>query len=266
MAALDHPATPAPAPGGVAEGHRFVFVCGLHRSGTSLLASWLKGHPAVSGFSGTGVPEDEGQHLQSVYPPASASGGPGRFGFDPAAHLTEDSPLATPANRQRLLDAWVPHWDLSRPVLVEKSPPNLVRTRFLQALFPGAAFVVLMRDPVAVSCATRKWSGTSPASLLEHWLACHETYAADAPHLAHALLLRYEDLVADPAGELGRVWDFLGLEPVAAPADARGGINERYHAEWRTWFRGPFGRWRWRRLRERLEGRVGRFGYALPEW
>ena len=27
---------------------------------------------------------------------------------------------------------------MSKPVLVEKSPPNLIRTRFLQALYPEA--------------------------------------------------------------------------------------------------------------------------------
>ena len=51
--------------------YRYVFVTGLHRSGTSLLARCIAQHPQVSGFSGTGVPEDEGQLLQSVYPPGS---------------------------------------------------------------------------------------------------------------------------------------------------------------------------------------------------
>ena len=53
--------------------HTYVFVGGLHRSGTSLLARSLEAHPSVSGFRDTGVPEDEGQHLQSVYPAGSPS-------------------------------------------------------------------------------------------------------------------------------------------------------------------------------------------------
>ena len=64
--------------------HRFVFLAGLHRSGTTLLARLLAAHPEVSGFSGTGVPADEGQHLQTVYPAAKVYGGPGRFGFAPS--------------------------------------------------------------------------------------------------------------------------------------------------------------------------------------
>src|SRR5207249_5367403 len=61
--------------------HRFVFVGGLHRSGTSLMARTIAGHPEVSAFTGTGVPEDEGQHLQTVYPKPSARQQAGRFAF-----------------------------------------------------------------------------------------------------------------------------------------------------------------------------------------
>ena len=61
------------------DGGRFVFVGGLHRSGTTPLARVLGAHPEISGLSGTGVSEDEGQHLQDVYPRIRAHGGMGRF-------------------------------------------------------------------------------------------------------------------------------------------------------------------------------------------
>ena len=50
--------------------HRLVFVGGLHRSGTTPLTRCLAAHAQISGFAHTGVEEDEGQHLQTVHPPA----------------------------------------------------------------------------------------------------------------------------------------------------------------------------------------------------
>src|SRR4051812_34367903 len=90
-----------------------LFVCGLHRSGTTALGRLLGSAPGVRAMARTGVPADEGQHLQSSFAPASAHGGAGLFAFDPAAHLTERSPLATRATARAVLDAWTPHWHLT---------------------------------------------------------------------------------------------------------------------------------------------------------
>ena len=45
------------------EGHQLVFLAGLHRSGTTLLARLLAAHPEISGFSGTGVPAEIGSRV-----------------------------------------------------------------------------------------------------------------------------------------------------------------------------------------------------------
>jgi hypothetical protein len=244
-------------------GHTYVFVGGLHRSGTSLLARSLESHPAVSGFSDTGVPEDEGQHLQSVYPAGNQLGGAGRFAFSRGAHITEDSPLVTDANRERLLGEWNPHWDLTKPVLVEKSPPNAMRTRFLQAMFPESRFVVLTRHPIAVAIATSKWTRSSLPRMIEHWLRCYETLLEDAPHVEHLRMLRYEDLVTRPDEELADVERFIGLEPQPSGIEVRGGLNDSYFAGWKQRRRNPLRRLWYDRAARELEPRVNRFGYSL---
>jgi hypothetical protein len=244
--------------------HRFVFLAGLHRSGTTLLARLLAAHPEISGFSGAGVPADEGQHLQSVYPSAKEYGGPGRFGFAPESHLTEASPLASEESARKLFEEWSPHWDLSRPVLLEKSPPNLLKTRFLQALFPGSAFVVIVRHPIPVSIPTARWRGTRRYDrLFEHWLHCHALFEGDRVHLGQAHVLTYEQLVRDPAGVLRGIFEFLGLEPIAPSEPVESGANEKYFGQWQDLKRDL-------RMRAYLdlvslwyERRVQRYGYSL---
>jgi hypothetical protein len=241
---------------------RVVFIGGLHRSGTTPLAKWLAAHPDVSGLTNTGVHEDEGQHLQSVYPIAMAHGGPGKFAFASAARLTEDSELVTGEAARRLVSAWAPYWDTSKPVLLEKSPPNLIRMRFLRALFPAARFVVVVRHPVAVSLATRKWSRTSMDSLMRHWIAAHEHLVEDAAHVGATAVVRYEDLLRDPEAELGHLFAFLSVPPYNGRFEVRRGLNEDYFSRFET----P--RWPWRKreyaqIASSYEGDVVRFGYSL---
>jgi hypothetical protein len=264
----------------VIEGHRLLFLGGLHRSGTSPAARWIAQHPEVSAFRNTGVWQDEGQHLQDVYATARLHGGGGRFAFDDEAHLTESSPLVTDESRRRLWASWSPHWDLSKPVLLEKSPPNLIRMRFLQALFPDSSyFLAIVRHPIAVAYAMRKRRGlfdwvplqlprrgilqASLHSLLRHWVEAHERFLADASSLQNVALVRYEDLVADCHGELSRVFRFSGLEPISGAWDVQPALNEHYIGLWERYSASPVKRARLRRLENTFEDRVRLFGYSL---
>lgn len=251
--------------------HRYIFVCGLHRSGTSVLFRALRDHPEVSGFQGTASPEDEGMHLQSVYLPSGRYGGAGAFGFHPEAHLTESSPLVSDANRRKLFSEWSRYWDLSKTYLLEKSPPNIIRTRFLQAMFPDAYFIVMLRHPLAVSYATQKWyrkykiNWRSFSRIFEHWLVCHEIFQEDQKHLNRSFIVKYEELVAEPDKWVNDMYRFLGLNDYSMSQKILSGVNNRYFSLWQKDLSGFFSGRANQKIMERFESRVRCFGYSLTD-
>ncbi|MCX7356743.1 MAG: sulfotransferase [Alphaproteobacteria bacterium] len=205
-----------------------LFICGLHRSGTSALHEILKLHPAITGFSGTGKPKDEGQHLQSVIGVDGNFGGPGDFCFHDGAHLTEWDVGAYQARLPKLMSSWEALWAPDRPIRVEKSPPNLIRSRFLQAVFGDARFVFIVRHPLAVARATRKWSHASEEYLFRHWLEGHRLMMEDAPHIQRSCCIRYEDLAADLNGTLERVWRVAETPGLTVHGDSFSDHNPNY--------------------------------------
>ena len=149
-------------------------------------------------------------------------------------------------------------------MLVEKSPPNLLQTRFLQALFPEAPFVMIVRHPVATSLATQKWSRTPSADLLRHWVRAHERFLADAEALQRVRMVRYEDLMTDPDGVLGALFAWLGLAPFGGERVVQPGLNEAYLRRWGPGSN-PAKRLRAAAAAAAFGRRVRPFGYRLDD-
>lgn len=208
------------------QNHRYVFVGGLHRSGTSLVARLIAGLPGVGAITDAPVPENEGVYLQGAIAHTALHGAPMRFATDPAQHHTEGSRHDTLETRLRIEADWAPHFGPGH-WRVEKSPVNLTRMRLYQQLFPLSQFVVVMRHPEAVAAATAKWVDLTPNAMLDHWLDAHDIVADDLRHLHSVLVLRYEDLVADPARAVARLAAFLQVAAVPPAADVHDG-NDRY--------------------------------------
>ena len=207
--------------------HRYVFVGGLHRSGTSLVSRLLSEHPDISGISGAPVPENEGCYLQGAIPHTARHGVPCQFATDPDQHLVEGSQFDSLHTRIRLEADWAPWFDPEKPWRIEKSPVNLTRMRLYQSLFPLAQFIIVVRQPQYVAAAMRKWTDIGDAAVMQYWGHAHELVREDLSFVHNWLIVRYEDLVRDPLAERKRMFAFLDLDLCPSKLSVEDG-NARY--------------------------------------
>lgn len=211
--------------------HRYVFVAGLHRTGTSLLARIIGSHPEIATIEGAQVPENEGCYLQGAIPHTARHGVPGEYALDPEQHFTEDSRFNTLETRLRLEHDWGEWFDPGKPWRLEKSPVNLARMRLLQALFPMAHFIVVTRHPLVMAHALQKWSGKSVDELAAYGVAAYRRMLEDAAYCHAVMIVRYEDMVASPGAYCRAFESFLALGPGIDPPDMRDGNRDYDPAE-----------------------------------
>jgi hypothetical protein len=181
----------------------WLFVLGVNNSGTTALAKILESHPSVRTLPA------EGHFLTKALPRGIQYGVTRSFSLRcDVFRWTEESPSG-PALRARYDWSWYyPH----RPgILLEKSPPNTLRARWLQQNFEPSRFIAIVRHPYAVCEGTRRRLGRTIEHAAEHWRRANEYLFNDIPHLRHSLWFRYEDLCARPEEYLVKLASFLDL-------------------------------------------------------
>jgi hypothetical protein len=222
-----------------------VFVCGYYRSGTTLMAGLLQGHPDVvslpseSRYFGqwrrrlASLPEDEmladlhdGWIRRAVspdgLPPFWSLGRPWEDGGDRYAAFTR-ALFAYTAGRE-------PGDDLlgivaaafaqgSNPRLwAEKTPTNELHVPEIVAAYQNARFVHMVRDPRATLASIKAWNrGQHLVSVPAAAVELRKSLEAARTNVERSgadryLIVRYESLVTEPEREMRRVASFLGLE------------------------------------------------------
>ena len=138
----------------------------------------------------------------------------------------------TPSERRRWQDAFLTFVKkltvrANKPVVL-KSPSHTFRIPILLEMFPDAKFVYIYRDPYAVYSSGMHLRKTlfrenglgkpnfqgMEEEVLQVYSNCIETYEK-TKHLIpakHLYEMKFEDLEADPLGQMRRVYDSLGLD------------------------------------------------------
>jgi hypothetical protein len=198
------------------EVRRPAFIIGCARSGTSILGEAIAEHPRVtyvfeaSAWRGL----DEGR-----------------------PHDRLERADATPGLSQAYREALASALEGSQgDVIVEKNPRHVLRIPFLDAVFPDARFIHIIRDPRDTVASLmfrnrgRSWGHLEIPGWQEllrrhprenhircayQWRDAVSTARADARALGPGryLEVRYEDLVREPARVTGAALKLLGLDP-----------------------------------------------------
>ena len=191
-----------------------LFVVGCARSGTSIFGEALAAHPDIAYLF----------ELSPMWKRVVEEGDDHRLdASDVTADIARESyeRLAEEASKS------------DGTVLVEKNPKHVLRLPFLNALFPWARFVHILRDgrDVVSSLMFRnrgeRWGhleipgwrqllarhpDENHVRCAHQWRVAVETARGDGAQLGDRYLeVRYEDLVADPPSVVARTLDLVGL-------------------------------------------------------
>lgn len=132
----------------------------------------------------------------------------------------------------RIKSVWDGYWDQAMPILLEKSPPNLIRTDAIRAHFQPVHFLLMVRDPYAHCEGLMRRNGWDATRAAAFSLRCLRQQTHNATTLPNALAFTYEALADDPTTTARTIEAFLpalgALQAAASfQADSIDGIVER---------------------------------------
>ena len=205
---------------------RPIFVIGSPRSGTTLLRLILDSHPRISCGEETHFLRDLEAVVGRNWDLVATYGLSREWWIEHIRGLYEafQAEVLTRSGKTR----WA-----------EKDPTYTLHLPFIEELFPTAVYVHLLRDGHDVVASFRdRWGYKSAARAARSEWARYVTAARDLGTRLPAdrfLELRYEELVADPAGQGQRLFDFVGetWEPTVLDFDPKDhSATDRY--QWFT--------------------------------
>lgn len=226
---------------------RVAFLLGFPRSGTTLLDTFLMGHPEIEVLEEVQLIGTAGQVIGPIEDLPSAS--------------IQAVEKARSTYFEKLAEYIDPHFD---GLVVDKFPLDMAAAPFIHAMFPGAPIIFAQRHPcdVVLSGFMQPFGMVNFSDIGEaadYYDAIMGIWTASRAALPlNIYTVLYEELVENPEAVLRPLVAFLGLEwdnhllAHQATARARGSIiTPSYDQVTEPVSRQPVGRWR--RYQKRLE-------------
>lgn len=189
-----------------------IFIVGLPRSGSTLIEQILASHSQVEGTRE--LPDIQGFALElGLRESLSESAQFARR----VENLTHEDLRAL---GERYLEQTRPTRLLGRPYFIDKLPSNFFHVGLIQVILPNARIIDARRSPLACCFSNFKQhfqAGVWFSYNLDDIGRFYRSYVQLMAHYDQVLpgrvhRVRYEDLIADLPGEVGRLLDYCGLD------------------------------------------------------
>jgi hypothetical protein len=188
----------------------WLFIVGLHGSGTTLLKTILEQHAGIRSMP------REGQYYTNAVPQVVMYGYVRKFTERLDLFRLTEADSAAAALRAQY--DWSFVYGSARGIKLEKCSMNIILARWLHAHFGSSRLITIFRDPYSVCASTRRRRPQIPVEdIAWQWKIAHDLLLSDLPHLERNLIVYYEDLCGCPDEQLGRVSEFLELRPALTP-------------------------------------------------
>lgn len=188
-----------------------VFIVAPNNSGSTML------HNLIATSSQVSILPDEGQYCWGGgHGPAPLPLGVKHiFALKESVFTNEDSYDWINIKRE-----WNKLWDQTKPILLEKSPPNVVRVDMLKREFPDCKLIFMMRNPYAIVEGIMR--GNPEATLWQataHTARIMEVQKRNIERNPDSLKFKYEDLTEYPAEITKEIENYLGIDDIKWQGD-----------------------------------------------
>ena len=161
--------------------HKYLFILSPPYSGSTLITKLIGTSKNASIFSS---PQSEGQKLKDLKEIMMVD-------------YRWNKSIKFPW--KKIKEIFLQNWDLTKPILVEKSPPNIIKTDDIIQEFQPVFFIITIRNPYTwTQSYSRRSKNDNFSKIARRWIFHAKHQMKNITNLKNSLFFKYEDLTNNP--------------------------------------------------------------------
>lgn len=186
---------------------KFLFIISTNNSGSTPLVRFLESCRNVISLFG------EGQYFVEEFMPLPVNNDVGRIWTEKPEIFEDESNY----NWKMIKNTWFEKWKkdpkfnniIYNRIFLEKSAPNVLRAKLLEKEFENSYFIIMVRNPYAVTEGIKRQKAYTTERCIEHWIKSTEKQIENINGLSKCTWFTYENLCENPRQIESQIKNFL---------------------------------------------------------